>query len=126
MVSVYHRPMRTRASRDTSPRSATHPRIMRPEQSTFAAAPDPHAASIEQRTAEHIRAAVLASEQGITEQCLAANAALLAQLQQPAASPATTEQHQSIPPDATPTEGGKAAHEPPIDLLDDEPEPTAS
>jgi hypothetical protein len=33
----------------------------------------------------------------------------------------------SIPPDATPTtEGDKEAHEPPIDMLDDEPEPTAS
>jgi hypothetical protein len=80
MVSVYHRPMRTRASRGTSPRSATQPRSMQPEQSTSAAAADPHATSIEQRTAEQIRTAVLASEQGITEQFLAANAALLAQL----------------------------------------------
>jgi hypothetical protein len=43
------------------------------------------------------------------------------------AVPATTDQQQSIPPDATPTtEGCKAALEPPIDMLDDEPEPTAS
>jgi hypothetical protein len=69
---------------------------------------------------------VLAAEQRIIEQFLAANAALIAQLQQPAATPAITEQQQSIPPDATPTEGGKAAHVPPIDMLDDEPEPTAS
>jgi hypothetical protein len=58
---------------------------------------------------------------------LAANAALLAQLQQPKATPATTDQQQSIPADATlATEGGKEALEPPIDLLDDEPEPSAS
>jgi hypothetical protein len=61
------------------------------------------------------------------EQFLAANAALLAQLQQPTAAPATIDPQQSIPAGATPaTEGGKAAPEPPIDLLDDEPEPTAS
>jgi hypothetical protein len=100
---------------------------MQPAHSTSAVAADPHATSIEQRTAEHIRTAVLASEQRITEQFLAANAALLAQLQQPAATPATTDQQQSIPADATPaTEGGTAAPEPPIDLFDDETEPTAS
>jgi hypothetical protein len=74
MVSVYHRPMRTRASRDTSPRSATQFRNMQPEQSTSAAAADPHATSFEQRTAEQIRTAVLASEQRITEQFLASKA----------------------------------------------------
>jgi hypothetical protein len=50
--------MRTRASRDTSPRSATHLRIVQLEQSTSAAAADPHrphATSIEQRTTEQIR-----------------------------------------------------------------------
>jgi hypothetical protein len=79
MVSVYHRPMRTRASRDTSPRLATEPRIMQLEQFTSAAAADPHATSIDQRTTEQIRTAVLAaSEQRIIEQCLAANVALLA------------------------------------------------
>jgi hypothetical protein len=58
---------------------------------------------------------------------LAANVALLAHLQQPTATPATTDQHQSIPAAATPaTEGGKEALEPPIDLLDDEPDPSAS
>jgi hypothetical protein len=58
-----HRPMRTRASRDTSPRSATQPRIMQPEQSTSAAAADPHAqATVEERTTEQIRTGVLASE----------------------------------------------------------------
>jgi hypothetical protein len=55
---------------------------MQPEQSTSAAAADPHATSIEQRTAEQIRTAVLASEQRITEQILAANVALLAKLHQ--------------------------------------------
>jgi hypothetical protein len=80
MVSVSHRPMRTRASRDTSPRSATQPRIMQPKQPTSAAAADPHATSIEQRTTEHIRTAVLASEPRIIEQFLAAYAALLAHL----------------------------------------------
>jgi hypothetical protein len=61
------------------------------------------------------------------EQFLAANVALLAQLQQPTAIPTTTDQHHSIPADATPaTEDGKAAPEPPIDMLDDEPEPSAS
>jgi hypothetical protein len=72
--------MRTRASRETSPRSATQFRNMQPEQSTSAAAADPHVTSLEQRTTEQIRTAVLASEQRITEQFLAANAALLAQL----------------------------------------------
>jgi hypothetical protein len=100
---------------------------MKPEQSTSAVAADPHAPSLEQRTTEHIRTAVLASEQRITEQFLAANAALLAQLQQTTATPAITDQQQSIPADATPaTEGGKAAPEPPIDLLDDKPDPSAS
>jgi hypothetical protein len=100
---------------------------MQHEQSTSAAAADPHATSIEQRIAERIRTAVLASEQRITEQFLAANVALLSQLQQPIATPATADQQQSIPADVTPaTEGGKAALEPPIDLLDDETEPTAS
>jgi hypothetical protein len=100
---------------------------MQPEQSTSAAAADLHATLIKQRTAEQIRMAVLASEQRITEQFLAANVSLLAQLQQPTAASATTNQQQSIPADATSaTEGGKAAPEPPIDLLDDEPEPTAS
>jgi hypothetical protein len=102
-------------------------RNMQPKQSTSAAAADPHATSIEQRTSEQIRTAVLASEQWITEQLLAANAALLAQLQQTTATPAFTDQQQSIPADATPaTKGGKEAPEPPIDLLDDVPEPSAS
>jgi hypothetical protein len=58
---------------------------------------------------------------------LAANVALLAQLQQPTATSATTDQHQSIPAAATlATEGDKEAPEPPIDLLDDEPDPSAS
>jgi hypothetical protein len=85
---------------------------MQPEQSTSAAAADPHATSIEQRTTEQIRTAVLASEQRITEQFLAASAALLAQLQQPTATPASTDQQQSIPADATlPPECGKGAPE---------------
>jgi hypothetical protein len=100
---------------------------MEHEQSTSAATADPHATSIEQRTAEHIRTAVLASEQRITEQFFTANAALLAQLQQSTGQPVTTDQQQSIPADATPaTEGGKVAPQPPVDMLDDEPEPTAS
>jgi hypothetical protein len=100
---------------------------MQHEQSTSAVAADPHATSIEQRTAEQIRTAVLASEQRITEQFLVANVALLAQLQQKNATHAITDQQQSIPADATPsTEGGKEAHEPIIDLLDDEPEPPSS
>ena len=49
---------------------------MQTEQYTSAAAADPHATSIEQRTAEQIRTAVLASDQRITEQFLAANVAL--------------------------------------------------
>jgi hypothetical protein len=88
------------------------------EQSTSAAAADPHATSLEQRTTEHIRTVVLASEQRITEQFLAANAALLAQLQHTTATLAFTDQQQSIPADATPaTEGGKAAPEPPSTCL---------
>jgi hypothetical protein len=74
---------------------------MQPKQSTSAAAADPHATSIEQRTAEQIRTTVLASEQRITQHTLAANVALLAQLQQPTAAPSTTYQQQSIPADAT-------------------------
>jgi hypothetical protein len=120
--------MRTRASRDTSSRySATQLRIIQHEKSTSAAAADPHATSIEQRTTEHIRTAVLASEQRLTGQFLAANVALLAHLQQTTATPAATDRHQSIPADATlATEVGKAAPEPPIDLLHDDPEPSAS
>jgi hypothetical protein len=73
-------------------------------------------------------AAVLESEQRITVQFLTASVALLAQLQPPAAAPATTaNQQQSIPADATPsTEGIKVALEPPIDMFDDETGPTAS
>jgi hypothetical protein len=100
---------------------------MQREQSTSAAAADPHATSIEQRTAKHMRTAVLASKQQITGQFLAANVALLAQFQQQTVAPATTNQHHSIPSDATPaTEGGKAAPKPPIDMLDDKPDPAAS
>jgi hypothetical protein len=100
---------------------------MQIEHSMSAVAADPCATSIEQRITEHIRTAMLDSEHRITKQFLAANAALIAYLQSPAAAPATTYQPQSIPPDATlSTEGGKAAPEPPIDMLDDEPEPTAS
>jgi hypothetical protein len=52
---------------------------MQPEQTTSAAAADLHATSIEQRKAEQdFHTAVLAAEQRITEQFLAANAALLA------------------------------------------------
>jgi hypothetical protein len=58
---------------------------------------------------------------------LAPNAALLVKLQQTTVTPAFTDQQLSIPADATPaTEGGKAGPEPPIDLLDDETEPSAS
>jgi hypothetical protein len=71
---------------------------MQREQSTSAAEADPHATLIEQRTAEQIRTAVLASEQRITEQFLAANAALLAELQQTTTTHAITDQQQSIPP----------------------------
>jgi hypothetical protein len=100
---------------------------MQHEQSTSAAAADPHATSIEHRTTEQIRTAVFNSEQRITKQFLAANPALLAQLRPPTATPATTNQQQSIPADATSaTEGGKAAPKPPIDLLDDETDPSAA
>jgi hypothetical protein len=67
---------------------------MQPEQSTSVAAADPHATSIENRIAEQIRTAVLASEQRITEQFLAANAALLAELQQTTTTPAFIDQQQ--------------------------------
>jgi hypothetical protein len=102
-------------------------RIMQHEQSTSAPAADPHATSIGQRTTEQIRTAISALKQRINEQFLAANVAFLAQLQAPTTAPATTCHSQSIPPAVTPTtEGCKAAPEPPIDLLDDEPKPTAS
>jgi hypothetical protein len=114
----YHRPMRTRASRETSPRSPKQARIMKHKQYTSAPAADAHATSIEQRTTEQIRTAVSALEQRITSQFQAANVALLAQLQTPTTSHTTTNQQQYTPPDATPTtEGGKAGLEPPIDWL---------
>jgi hypothetical protein len=50
---------------------------------------------------------------------------MLAQLQAPTATPATTSQQQSIPANATSaTEGGKEAHEPRIDVMQDETQPT--
>jgi hypothetical protein len=65
MVLVCHRPMRTRASRDTSP--LAQPRIMQCEQSTPAPGADARATSIEQRTAQQIRSVVSDLEQRITE-----------------------------------------------------------
>jgi hypothetical protein len=116
--------MRTRASRDTyTPRSATQPRIMQPQQSTSAAAADPHATSIEQRTTEHIRTAVLASEQRITEQFLAASAALLAQLQQPTAAPAL--QIHISPPPPTRTRRRRVVRRP-LSHLSNTPRPSLS
>jgi hypothetical protein len=120
-------PIRTRASRDTSPRLATQPRIMQHEQSTSGQGADAQTTTIEQRKAGQMRTAVSALELRITKQILAANAALLAQLQPPTTTPAITSQLQSIPADTTPTtEGGKEALAPPIDVLDDDPEPTES
>jgi hypothetical protein len=52
---------------------------------------------------------------------------MLSHLHAPTVAPAITDQQHSIPTDATPAiECVKAAHAPPIALLDDEPEPTAS
>jgi hypothetical protein len=67
--------VRTRASRDTFPRSASQPRTMQPEESTSASGADSHA---DQPAAEQISTTITASNQRITKQFLAANAALLA------------------------------------------------
>jgi hypothetical protein len=97
------------------------------ERSTSAPGADAHATSIEQRTSEYIRTTVSALEQRITEQILAVDVALVAHIHAPTTAPAITSQQQSILPDATPTtEGGKEDLAPPIDLLDDEPQPTES
>jgi methionyl-tRNA synthetase len=58
--------MRTQASRDTSHRLATQPRIIQPEESAFVSGADAHATSMEQQATEEIRTAVSALEQRIT------------------------------------------------------------
>jgi outer membrane phospholipase A len=71
---------------------------MQLEQSTSAPVADAHAISVEQRTTEEIRTTVSTLEHRITEQFLAANAALLAHLQTPTTAFAITNQQQSTPP----------------------------
>jgi hypothetical protein len=106
--------MCTRASRDNSPRSVTQPRIIQPEQSTFALVADVPAGSIEQQKTKQIRTTIVVSEKRSTRKFLAANAASDAQLQGGAATIATTREKQSISLDTTPTsEGGKEAPKPP-------------
>jgi hypothetical protein len=98
---------------------------MQPEQSTCAPGVDALPSVHEQRTSEHIQIAVSALELRISEQIQASsNTALLAHLQRLTCPHVPTNQQQSIPPDATiATEGGKAAQEPPIDMLNDGPDP---
>jgi hypothetical protein len=94
---------------------------MQLEQPTSAHAVDalPHVS--EKRASEQVQIVVSALELQISEQVHGSNTALLAQLQR-LAQPHVPNQHQSIPPKATvATEGGKAAQEPPIDLLNDDP-----
>jgi hypothetical protein len=76
----------------------------------------------EQRTSEHIQK-VSALKLRISEQIQASNTTLLAQIQRLTCPLVPTNQQHSIYPDATfAIEGGKAAHEPPIDMLNDDSE----
>jgi hypothetical protein len=69
---------------------------------------------------------VSALELRLAEQIHASNTALLAQLERLTGPLVLTNQQRSIPPYATiAIEGGKAAPEPPIDLLNDDPEARA-
>jgi uncharacterized protein YifE (UPF0438 family) len=96
---------------------------MQPEPSSSAPGVDTLPSIIEQRTSEQIQSAVAALELRLAAQIQASITALLAQLERLTSPPVLTNQHQSIPPDATiAIEGGKAAPEPPIDLLKDDPE----
>jgi hypothetical protein len=96
---------------------------MQPEPSSSAPGVDTLPFAIEQRTSKQIQSAVSALDLRLAEQIQASNTALLAQLERLTSLPVLTNQQQSIPPDATiATEGGKAALEPPIDLLNDDPE----
>jgi len=96
---------------------------MQPEPSSSAPGVDPLPSVIEQRTSEQIQSAVSALELRLAEQIQASNTALLAQLERLTGPTELPNQQQSIPPDATiATEGGKAAPEQPIDLLNDDPE----
>jgi hypothetical protein len=72
----------------------------------------------EQRTSEHIQIAISTLELRISEHIQVSNTALLAQLQRLTCPHVPSNQQQSIPLDATfATEGSKAAHEPPIDIM---------
>jgi hypothetical protein len=96
---------------------------MQPEPSSFAPGVDTLPSVIEQRTSEQTQSAVSALELRLTEQIHASNTALLAQLERLTSPHVLTNQQQSIPHVATiATKGGKAALEPPIDLLNDDPE----
>jgi hypothetical protein len=115
--------MRTRASRDTSPRPKLPFYNMQHEQSTSARGVDALPNACEQRTTKHIQTAVSALELRISEHTHASNTALLTPLQRLTCSTVPTNQQHSIPPDATiANEGGKAAQEPPIDMLSDDSE----
>jgi hypothetical protein len=94
---------------------------MQPGQSTSAPGLGAQPTSNEQRTTEHIQTTLSALELWISEHVQTSNTALLAELQRLTCSNAPTNRQQSIPPYATiAIEGGKAAQEPPIDMLNDD------
>jgi hypothetical protein len=79
MGAFYHRPMRTRASRDTSPCLALQPLTMQPEQSTSAQGSNALTCANEEGTSEHIHTTVTSSKQLITWQFFAAKFSIMAQ-----------------------------------------------
>jgi hypothetical protein len=96
---------------------------MQPEQSTSAPGVDALPPVTEKRFSENIQIVVSLLELRISEHLQASNTALLAQLQPLSCPLVPTNQGQSISLDATfANDGGKAAKEPPIDLLNDDSE----
>ena len=118
-----HRLMRTRAPRDTFPRSKSPLTNMQPEKRTSALGVDPPPDAIERHTTEHMEIAVSALELRLSSHIQASNTVSLAQLQCLTCSTVPTNQPPSIPPHATiATEGGKAAQYTPNDMMNDESE----
>jgi hypothetical protein len=96
---------------------------MQHEPSSSAPGVDPLPSVIKHCTSEEIQSAVSALELRLAEQIQASNTALLARLERLTGPSVLPNQQHSIPPDATiAIEGGKATHEQPIDMLNDDPE----
>jgi hypothetical protein len=96
---------------------------MEHEGSTSAHGVDALFSASEQRTTEHIQIVVSALERRIYDQINASNTALLGRPRVTTCPIEPAKQQESIPPYAAiATEGGKAAQEPPIDLLNNHPE----